>query len=61
MPRIDCFKCRHLTITYEPHQPYACKGMGFKSLQLPSEVVRRVSGESCRLFAPKPPRPAGSS
>jgi len=52
--RIDCFKCRHLVITWEADRPYACQGMGFKSRQIPSQVVRRESGAPCRLFSPKP-------
>jgi hypothetical protein len=50
----DCFKCRHLAITYEKNRPYTCQGMGFKSRLLPSLVVRRESGTDCRLFEPKP-------
>ena len=56
MARPDCFKCRYLIITHEKERPYACGGMGFKSRQLPSVVVRRDSGAHCRLFTPKPGR-----
>ena len=57
MDRPDCFKCRYLVITWDKDRPYACQGMGFKSRQIPSIVVRRDSGEHCRLFTPKPDRP----
>jgi len=50
----DCFKCRHLSITWDRHWPYACQGMGFKSRGIPWRVVLQASGAPCRLFSPKP-------
>lgn len=49
----NCFKCAHLSITFEPAKPYACKGMRFKSKKLPAAVVFENSGFHCQLFSPK--------
>ncbi|MBW1711788.1 MAG: uracil-DNA glycosylase [Deltaproteobacteria bacterium] len=54
MNHIDCFKCRHLVITWDQDRPYACQGMGFKSRRIPSLVVKQASGQDCLVFSPKP-------
>lgn len=51
-----CFKCRHLQITWEPGRPYACLAMGFRSRQIPWQVVLRSSGKPCMCYEAKPPR-----
>jgi len=51
--KIDCFKCVYFSITWEPKTPRACKLFGFKSAQMPSEVVSRSSGSPCEGFAAK--------
>ncbi|CAO0824594.1 hypothetical protein DFAR_720003 [Desulfarculales bacterium] len=33
--RLDCFRCQHLEITWERGSAYACRGMGFKSRDIP--------------------------
>jgi len=53
--RIDCHKCRHYFITWEPSNPHGCRAMGFKSRQLPSAVVYQYSGEQCQAFQLKNP------
>lgn len=53
----DCFRCRHLEITWEQGRAYACRGMGFKSKEIPWRLVQATSGQPCLLFSPKPPRP----
>jgi len=53
----DCFKCRHLKVTWRPERPYACLAMGFSSRQIPWQVVLNASGQPCMLFEPKPQRP----
>ncbi len=53
--RIDCYKCRHYFITWEPSNPHGCRAMGFKSHQLPGEVVHQHSGELCQAFQLKNP------
>ncbi len=49
----NCFKCSHFYITHETTHPYGCHAIGFKSKQIPSQVVKRDSGMNCQLFSPK--------
>ncbi len=53
----DCFRCRHLVITWERGRAYACRAMGFKTSQIPWRVVLANSGRPCLSFAAKPDRP----
>lgn len=53
--RPDCFRCRHLRITWESGRGYACRAMNFKSSQIPWRVVLANSGKPCMCFEPKPP------
>jgi hypothetical protein len=49
--RIDCHRCRHYFITWDPRFPHGCRRMGFKSRMYPSDEVRQtMSGHECRLF-----------
>jgi len=50
---IDCFKCRHFYITWDANQPRGCKAFGFKTRNLPSQVVFETSGADCLKFSPK--------
>jgi hypothetical protein len=59
--KINCFKCRYFVITWQKERAYACRAMGFKSRLMPNVVVRRLSGEACRLFTPKPAKSAGKN
>ena len=52
--RPNCFKCRHLLITWERGRGYACRAMGFKSQVVPWRVVVKESGMPCLMFEPKP-------
>jgi hypothetical protein len=54
--RVNCYQCEHFYITWEKAFPYGCRGMGFKSRQMPSLAVFQSSGESCLLFKPKKQR-----
>jgi hypothetical protein len=54
--RPDCLHCVHYLVTWEPAQPRGCRAYGFKSQQLPSDVVFASSGEPCQLFERKPAR-----
>lgn len=47
---IDCRKCVHFFVTWEKNCPYGCKAYGFKGPQMPSIVVKSLSGESCYFF-----------
>ena len=52
-PPVDCFKCRYFFVTWDSNNPRGCKAFGFKTTQLPSEVVFENSGEPCLKFSPK--------
>jgi len=54
MNNIDCFRCRHFYITWEANKPRGCKAFGFKTVQMPSQVVYETSGAPCLKFLPKP-------
>jgi len=53
MKRINCRKCIHYFVTWEQNQPHGCKAYGFKSAQIPSQVVLKSSGMACTLFREK--------
>lgn len=53
---IDCFKCKHMYITWEVNCPRGCKAFGFKTKRMPSMVVFETSGEVCLKFTPKNPQ-----
>lgn len=53
---VDCFRCRHLSITYRPDKPYACALFAMRSRLLPSIEVQRSSGSPCAGFEAKPGR-----
>ncbi|MGE4398388.1 MAG: uracil-DNA glycosylase [Campylobacterales bacterium] len=50
MQKVNCIKCKHFFVTYEPQRPYGCKAYGFKSPQMPSLVVFQSSGMQCEIF-----------
>ena len=52
----NCFQCKHLKITSDPHFPRACLVFGFKGRELPSVTVKKTTGESCKVFSPKKSR-----
>lgn len=51
--RIICQKCIYYYVTWEANRGHGCKAYGFKSGQLPSVIVKRSSGEDCKLYSPK--------
>ncbi len=57
---IDCHKCKHYYVTWERQFPHGCRSMNFKSLQLPSAVVRNSSGIPCMRYQPKPKAQEGN-
>jgi len=57
---IDCHKCAHYYITWEKEFPHGCKAMGFKSIQLPSILVRVNSNRECLLFKKKAKKKKGA-
>ena len=50
---IDCFKCKHFYITWEPNNPRGCHAFAFKTRRMPSDVVLETSGEPCLKFLAK--------
>lgn len=52
--RINCLKCKHLKVTWDPKFPRACKIFGFKGKELPSATVFRITGKPCPSFEPVP-------
>ncbi|MFD0670136.1 uracil-DNA glycosylase [Cohnella sp. GCM10027633] len=51
--RIDCMKCVHYYVTWDPNFPKGCRAFGFKSHAMPSVAVRSSSGRACMSFEPK--------
>lgn len=57
MEKINCRRCQHYFVTWEAHRPHGCRAYGFKSPYMPSQVVKRTTGEECALFTPKTSAP----
>ncbi|MDF2961716.1 MAG: hypothetical protein K0S39_3451 [Paenibacillus sp.] len=57
--RIDCMKCRHFYITWDPSFPRGCRAFGFKTQTMPSMTILSSSGKPCMNFEPKGASPAG--
>ncbi|MBB3114769.1 hypothetical protein FHS18_006929 [Paenibacillus phyllosphaerae] len=57
--RINCMKCRHFYVTWDPQFPRGCRAFGFKTHALPSATVLSSSGKPCMNFEPK--QTAGSA
>jgi len=51
--KIICQKCKYYYVTWQSSKPHGCKAYGFKSLQIPSMVVKQSSGLNCNLFMQK--------
>lgn len=51
--KIICQKCRFYYVTWEKSRPHGCKAYGFKSLPIPSIVVKRNSGLDCTFYQKK--------
>jgi hypothetical protein len=51
--RINCRACRHYYITWDTSFPNGCRAYGIKSKEMPSSVVLKNSGESCKTFEAK--------
>jgi hypothetical protein len=51
--KVDCLKCTHFAMTWEPRSPRACKLFGFKSSCLPSVTVLNSTGNACMGFERK--------
>ena len=51
--KVNCFQCVYYVNTWNPRFPRYCKFFGFKSTEIPSEVVYRNTGEQCISFVGK--------
>ncbi|WP_308634959.1 uracil-DNA glycosylase [Paenibacillus silvisoli] len=51
--RINCMKCRHYYVTWDPKFPKGCKAFGFKTATMPSQAVLSSSGKPCLNFEQK--------
>lgn len=40
-------------VTWQPQMPRACKAYGFKTREIPSNVVKRSSGMDCLKYEEK--------
>ena len=54
--KINCSKCAHFYITWDPKFPRGCRYFGFKSSNMPSVAVYASTGTQCICFAEKPSR-----
>jgi 2-methylisocitrate lyase-like PEP mutase family enzyme len=50
---INCMKCIHFYVTWDPKAPRGCKAFGFKTSLMPSTAVAASSGQPCLHFADK--------
>ncbi|MDD2567746.1 MAG: uracil-DNA glycosylase [Sulfurimonadaceae bacterium] len=55
MKRINCRRCEHYFVTWEPQRPHGCRAYGFKSPHIPSLVVFQSTGSDCAFFKEKFP------
>ena len=51
--RVNCFRCRHFFVTWDPRFPRGCRALGFKGRAVPSDTVRQASGTRCLYFEPR--------
>jgi hypothetical protein len=50
---LNCMKCRHYYVSWDPNAPRGCRAFGFKSQAMPSQVVLASSGKPCMNFEAK--------
>ncbi|KGP74199.1 uracil-DNA glycosylase [Pontibacillus yanchengensis Y32] len=53
MTKRNCFQCKHFYTTWNPEFPRGCKAYGFKTKEIPSAYVLKVSGSPCFHFESK--------
>jgi hypothetical protein len=51
--QVNCFKCAHFRVTWDPVNPRGCTAYGVKTKQIPSVLVKQASGLDCMKFSPK--------
>lgn len=50
---VNCRKCKHFYVTWDPKSPYGCKAMSFKTSMTPALLVKKQTGEDCVTFEEK--------
>jgi hypothetical protein len=50
---VNCHDCVHFFVTWEKRTPNGCRAHGFKTAQIPSQVVFSSSGKPCLLYLKK--------
>ncbi|MAI97084.1 MAG: hypothetical protein CML37_00100 [Rhodobacteraceae bacterium] len=48
-----CRNCQHFFITHDKFKPWGCSNFGFKSINLPSQIVFSTTGMKCAYFKQK--------
>jgi hypothetical protein len=48
--KINCYKCVYFYVTWDTAFPRGCKFYNFKTLNLPSILVKQSTGQSCDKF-----------
>lgn len=56
MERVNCMKCKHYYVTYDPKIPRGCRFYRFTSAQLPSIVVKKETASDCVGFEVRKPQ-----
>ena len=51
--RINCVKCKHFAVSWDPKFPRWCKLYGFKTVGFPSVEVLKATGEECLGYVKK--------
>ena len=51
--QIICGKCKSFFVTHNKYKPWGCKRFGFKSQNLPSQVIFSTTGTNCAYFVKK--------
>lgn len=50
---INCLKCKHFYVTWDPKNPRGCRLYGFKTKLMPSLLVFQSTGAPCPSFVDK--------
>ena len=50
---IQCMKCSHYQVTFDPSAPRGCKLYKFKSVVMPYILVKQSTGKECSSFEVK--------
>lgn len=54
--RIQCMRCKHYHVTFDPTAPRGCKLYQFKSALMPHVLVKQSTGKECTSFEERPKR-----